>query len=112
MRLIYTLSFILLFTMQVESQGNGSFPVDPVSAVRFYPNPAVARITFDFGSGYDKSYSFQVYSFIGKKVFDLPSLQTPKTTIELADFIRGVYIFQLKDKTGRIVESGRFQVSK
>jgi hypothetical protein len=32
--------------------------------------------------------------------------------INLSDFPRGVYVYQLRDKTGRIVESGKFQVSK
>jgi hypothetical protein len=35
-----------------------------------------------------------------------------RTVINLTDFSRGVYIYQLKDKTGRMVESGKFQVSK
>ncbi|HJU46311.1 MAG TPA: T9SS type A sorting domain-containing protein [Chitinophagaceae bacterium] len=112
MRLIYTLSFLLLLTLQVESRDQNSLPVNPAGTIRCYPNPAVTQITFDFQGSYDKSYSFQIYSFIGKKVFDLPSLSVPKTTVDLADFLRGIYIFQLKDKNGKIVESGRFQVSK
>ena len=28
------------------------------------------------------------------------------------DFYRGIYIFQLKDKNGKVVDSGKFQVSK
>lgn len=112
MKLIYTLSLLLLLAVQVKSQDDGLLPVNPNGSVRFYPNPATTQITFDFQNGYDKTYSFQIYSFIGKKVFELSSLSTPKTIIDLTDFFRGVYIFQLKDKNGKIVESGRFQVSK
>jgi hypothetical protein len=112
MRLICTLSLLLLFTMLVDSQVRASLPVNPVVSIKFYPNPAITQITFDFQNNYDKSYSFQIYSFIGKKVFDQPSLQANKITVDLSNFYRGVYIFQLKDKTGKIVESGRFQVSK
>ena len=35
-----------------------------------------------------------------------------RTTVNLSDYGRGVYIYQLRDKTGRIVESGKFQVSR
>ena len=35
-----------------------------------------------------------------------------KITVPLTDFYRGVYIFQLRDAKGNIVESGKFQVVK
>lgn len=113
MRFIYTLVFFLLFTLQAEGQTRGTLlPGNPAGPVRFYPNPAITQITFDFQGGYDKNYSFQIYSLLGKKVYNLPSIPASKTTIDLSDFFRGVYIFQLKDRNGKIVESGRFQVSK
>jgi hypothetical protein len=79
--------------------------------MKFYPNPAISDINFEFQKGYDKSLSFQVYNFIGKKVFDIKTV-TPKINIPLADFYRGVYIYQLRDRFGRIIESGKFQVIK
>jgi hypothetical protein len=30
----------------------------------------------------------------------------------LSQYFRGIYIFQLRDKTGKVVEAGRFQVSR
>jgi len=36
----------------------------------------------------------------------------PRTVVNLGDFYRGIYIFQLRDRNGRIVDSGKFQVSK
>ena len=37
----------------------------------------------------------------------------PKLTINLDDnYYRGLYIYQLRDKDGRIIESGKFQVVK
>jgi hypothetical protein len=59
----------------------------------------------------ERSYIFQVFNFLGKKVFEQKEVQ-PKTTIDLSDYYRGIYIFQLRDKTGKIVETGRFQVAK
>ena len=36
-----------------------------------------------------------------------------KMTIYFDDnYFRGLYIYQLKDRSGRIVESGKFQVSR
>lgn len=88
-------------------------PADDVSAkyLRFYPNPATSVIYFEFASGYDKTFNIEIYNFIGKKVFDSRAI-TPKITIPLADFYRGLYIYQLRDRNGKIIESGKFQVTK
>ena len=111
MKIFYILSIILLTSIQAKTQQTRINPSqDPV--VKFYPNPAVTQITFDFQNGYDKAYSFQIFSFIGKKVYEQNSLASPKTVVNLTDFFRGVYIFQIRDKNGKIVESGKFQVAK
>lgn len=112
MKIFYILSIILLTSIQAKTQTRTNPSQDPV--VKFYPNPAVTQITFDFQNGFekDKSYSFQIFSFIGKKVYEQTSLTAPKTVVNLSDFFRGVYIFQIRDKSGKIVESGKFQVAK
>ena len=79
--------------------------------IKFYPNPAVSVINFEFEKGFDKSFSFEIYNFIGKKVYDVKT-STSKLNIPLTDFYRGVYIYQLRDKTGKIIDSGKFQVIK
>ncbi len=111
MKVFYILSIILLTTVQLKSQATNSASQDiAVRVTKFYPNPAVSQITFDFDHSYDKSYSFQIFNFVGKKVFELQTV-TPRTVVNVADFYRGVYIFQLKDKTGKMIDSGKFQVS-
>ncbi len=48
---------------------------------------------------------------MGKEMEELtPSAQV--INLSLNNFYRGIYIFQLRDKTGKIIESGRFQVVK
>jgi hypothetical protein len=89
------------------SQSTQQLPV----SVKFYPNPAISQITFDFPKNFDKNYTFQIYNFLGKKVFEQKNLSS-KTTVELSQYFRGIYIFQLMDKSGKIIESGRFQVSR
>ena len=84
---------------------------DAVKTVKFYPNPAISFINFEFERTYDKSYSLLIYNFIGKKVVEM-KISEQKINISLTDFYRGVYIFQLRDKSGNIVESGKFQVAK
>jgi hypothetical protein len=48
---------------------------------------------------------------MGKKVYELtPASQ--RISLSLNTFYRGVYIFQLRDKFGKLIDSGRFQVVK
>jgi len=113
MKIFYLLSTILILSLSAKSQDRPG-PGGDASAriVKFYPNPATSIITFDFQQGADKSaYNLQIYNFIGKKVQEISNV-TPKTTVNLNEFYRGIYIFQLKDKTGKVVDSGKFQVSK
>lgn len=79
--------------------------------IKLYPNPAVSYITFDFQKEFAKGYSIQIYNFLGKKMYENQSL-TAKTTVTLGDFNRGVYIYHLRDQNGKIIESGKFQVSR
>jgi hypothetical protein len=112
MRILYILSFIVLFAGAVQAQDRpGDRQTPEAKVVKFYPNPATSFITFDFQNNYDKNYSFQIFNFLGKKVYELATV-SPKTIVNLNDFYRGVYIFQIRDKNGKIIESGQFQVAK
>lgn len=106
-RILPILSFILLITIQTPAQPReGAAAPSPI--VRFYPNPATSFVTFDFQKEYERGYSIQVFSFLGKKMYESANL-SQKTTINLSDFNRGIYIYQLYDRTGKLVESGKFQ---
>lgn len=79
--------------------------------MRLYPNPATTVVNFDLQNNV-KGYSIQIFSFMGgKKMFE-QKLTTDHTAVNLSSFTRGVYIFQLRNEEGRIVESGKFQVSR
>lgn len=85
-----------------------------VKIVKCYPNPAVSFVNFEFVSGASSTnYSLQVYSFTGKKMYDA-AVSNSKITINLTnDYYRGIYVYQLRDnKTGKILETGKFQVEK
>lgn len=95
---------------QTNRSLNGNDP-NVVKLVRFYPNPATSFINFEFQNNNLSTYSFKVYNFIGKKILEINTL-TPRTVVNLSDYFRGVYIFQLTDRSGKIIESGKFQVVK
>ncbi|HUC81093.1 MAG TPA: T9SS type A sorting domain-containing protein [Flavisolibacter sp.] len=100
------------FTSQAQQAKLGATTGVQASIVRFYPNPATTVINFDFQKTYEQGYSIQIFNAIlGRKMFDQVNIPA-KTTIDLSDFPRGMYIYQLRDKSGRMVESGKFQVAK
>lgn len=105
--------FTLFATAQEGKPSETTYSSDFTKAkvLKFYPNPASGVINFEFLKPVQRDLTLQVYNFIGKKVFELNGV-SQKTTVPLNDFYRGVYIFQLRDKSGRIVESGKFQVNK
>jgi Secretion system C-terminal sorting domain len=115
MRLFYIVILMVVFsTAGVKAQSRlAAFPDNGTNAtVRFYPNPAISYITFeDILKKYDKNYSIQIFNFLGKKVYEF-SLGDQKNIVNVSDFFRGIYIFQLRDPNGKIVESGKFQVTK
>lgn len=111
-KLIFILIFFIGITFTSFAQNKISADIGAqAKLIKFYPNPASTGINFDFQRGYNKAFSIQVYNFIGKLVLELKNI-SPQTNINLEDFFRGIYIFQLRDRTGAIIESGKFQVVK
>ncbi len=112
-RILPILSFILLIAIQSQAQSARTAPSisigDPI--VKLYPNPAITYITFDIQTGFEKGLSIQVYSFLGKKMYESQNL-TQKLNIDLTEFNRGLYMYHLMDASGKIIKSGKFQVTK
>lgn len=109
--LIVSLFIVTAFSSQAQSKVSSTSGVQ-ASIVRFYPNPATTVINFDFQKAYEQGYSIQIFNAIlGRKMFDQANMPE-RTVINLSDFPRGMYIYQLRDKSGRMVESGKFQVAK
>lgn len=108
--------YILLFFISLHFNSNAQAKPahifsDTEKSVKFYPNPAISFINFEFNKDYDNSYSLLIFNFLGKKIEEL-KINDIKMTVSVADFYRGIYIFQLQDKHGTIIESGKFQVIK
>ncbi len=104
--ILFGISFTSNAQLKPASEGEPTAKI-----VKFYPNPASTAINFELPSGYDKSYSLQVYNFMGKKVSE-SNAGTQRVSFRVDGFYRGVYIFQLRDQFGKIVDSGKFQVVK
>ena len=117
MKKIYVLILLVVFSFSANAQQKSAVAnfasenLTSTKIVKFYPNPAITVINFEFNKLVQRNYTLQIYNFIGKKVYELFSV-SQKSSISLTEFNRGIYIFQLRDKTGQIVESGKFQVSK
>ena len=111
-RILLFLSIILLTTVNSKGQSSREPSPDALQHIlKVYPNPATTFTKFEFQKGFDKGYTLQVINFIGKQVFEAKNISST-TTLDLSSFNRGVYIYQLKDQSGKVLESGKFQVSK
>lgn len=116
----YLKKFLLIAFVLIVSTASAQVQQSRVAAtagvqtniVRFYPNPATTVINFDFQRGHEQGYSIQIFNAIlGRKMYEQGNMPE-RTTINLSDFPRGMYIYQLRDKSGRMIESGKFQVAK
>ena len=113
-RILPILSFILLIAIQSQGQSSRTLPSAESQdrIVKLYPNPATTYVTFDLQKNYRAGLTITVYNgVLGKKVFESANVPS-KVTVDLSDFNRGVYIYHLIDPNGKIIESGKFQVSR
>lgn len=111
-RFLPIISFILLTA--ITSRGQSTREPSPDAAQRimkFYPNPATTFIKAEFQKNFNAGYTLQIINFIGKQVYEAKNVNS-STTLDLSTYTRGVYIYQLKDPSGKVIESGKFQVSK
>jgi len=112
-RILPILSLILLIAIQSQGQIVRSTPASATSdrIIKLYPNPATTYITFDLQKGYEAGLSIQVFSFLGKKMYETQNIPA-KVTLNLAEFNRGLYMYHLIDISGKVIETGKFQVTK
>lgn len=109
-RLLLIFSFFLSVILAVPAfAADVPGMADPI--VRLYPNPATSFVNLDLGAAVNKGYSIRVFSFLGRKMYEANNV-SQRIILNLTDYNRGVYIYQLRDRNGRLVESGKFQVSK
>ena len=105
------LSFLLLSSALVSAQESRLPLQTEIKKLTLYPNPATSYITFDIQKNYQKGLTIVVFNFLGKKIAERQSVNE-KTLLSLTDFTRGTYIYHLIDQTGRVIDTGKFQVTK
>lgn len=79
--------------------------------VRFFPNPATNFINFEFKEPLERGSVLQVFSFLGRQVASVP-VQSQRVTVNVSEYFRGIYIFQLRLPSGKVVETNKFQVNR
>ena len=111
-KIVYILILLIGITFTSFAQTKNPAQGEPIAKlVKPYPIPATTSINFEFLYGYDKTFSIQVYNFMGKKIVEITKM-LPRINLPLDEFYRGIYVYQLRDKEGKIIESGKFQVAK
>jgi hypothetical protein len=105
--------FLCLFSLVGKAQTAKTTPFSDGGSkiMKLYPNPASSRINFELQNNNEQGYEIIVFNFLGKRI-DQIKPQNVRTTVELDKYYPGVYIFQLRDKQGNLVESGKFNVVK
>lgn len=82
---------------------------DTNKLITCYPNPAVSYISFKFDNNVQNSSKLHIYSFTGREMKEF-NITNSLIKITLENFFRGLYVYQLRDADGKILESGKFQV--
>lgn len=115
MKLLYKILFTFLLVASTVGSTyafNDGFIYDQkIRLIQAYPNPATTNINFESNNINEKGFVISIYNFIGKKV-DEVKLNGSKVNIPLNNYYRGLYVYQLRDKQGQLIESGKFQVVK
>ena len=108
---VLILSFLMSSAVFASAQESRIPGQDEVRKLTLYPNPATSYITFDIQKNYQRGLTIIVFNFLGKKIAERQSVNE-KTQLSLTDFTRGTYIYHLIDQTGRVIDTGKFQVTK
>ncbi len=106
-RIFYIFIFLIGIQFSASAQVK-STSVSVTKIIKFYPNPATVGINFEFQTGYDKSYTIQLFNFMGKKVYEITN-PAQRTYLSLSSFYRGVYIYQLRDRNGKLLNRTSFK---
>jgi Secretion system C-terminal sorting domain len=112
-KIIFILLFIIgiNFTSFAQNRTTSTESSATVKILNAYPNPASTVVNFEFQRNYSRSYSIQILNSIGKVMYsgkNMPSF----LSIDLKEekFYRGIYIYQLLDRYGIVIESGKILV--
>lgn len=110
MKKFYTLFILICLSASHSFAQSISDPKNQDKVINCFPNPATSQITFTLQLTPQDHYSLVIFNLLGKVVFEEKKMSA-RVNIQLGDFHRGMYIYQLKDRNGKLVTTGKFQVS-
>lgn len=115
MKYFYKIFLFITITTCTLNTTNASFIVlgegGALKALKCYPNPANNNINFEFAKTQDKNTRLIIFNFVGKQVVEL-KIENNKINLSLETFFRGLYLYKLVDRYGKVIDSGKFQVIK
>jgi hypothetical protein len=79
--------------------------------VRLYPNPSVNWVQVEIPKGEEGKLTLSIFNFMGRKMQEFRNIPS-RIQLNLNEYHRGIYIYQIRNKRGQVIESGKFQVLK
>lgn len=111
-KILFTLFVVISISVVYAYDYDYNFFEGKAKFVKLYPNPATSFVNFEFTNS-DKNNTIEIYSFTGKKMYDQKIAGVNRITVTLNnDYYRGLYLYKLTDRSGTVIESGKFQVIK
>ena len=111
MRLLLAISFFLVTAQGMGQSKRVILGDNNPKVVNIYPNPARSFVRIQYRFSSPPPSHLIIFNFAGKKQFEMKQPGN-NVFIDLAEFKRGIYVFQFRDKNGQIIDSGKFQVDK
>lgn len=98
--------------LHTSKEQNLPLCIDSDEQVYVYPNPSFGKLNVRMISVPEGQYSFDLYNIIGFKVWTTKLQNRPKDLfhLELPDLEKGIYIYSIKDRNGRHVQSRRLTI--
>lgn len=110
--------FLILFisltgwAVQAQKQPVASATENANRLASLYPNPAITYINIDLRENFKFGMSVQIHSAIMGKMIFSTQLTQARYVLNVNDYPRGAYVYYLLDPSGKIVEAGKFLITK
>jgi hypothetical protein len=82
----------------------------PATQINVYPNPASTEVNFAI-TGNDMAQHADIYDITGKKI-NTYSIMNNLAAISTVNYAPGLYFYQVYDKSGALMKTGKFSVSR
>ena len=98
-------------TVPVDTSGGPVGIVDKASYdyINLYPNPVTNELFVS--TELEQNAWFVAYNIVGKKVINV-AIDNKFNAINTSDLANGMYVFQLIDEEGRVIQLGKFTVER